>query len=92
MAADNGTVPDCDKCSMPREQSALNMDAWAVWSFLDNHGRDLDTMAGNPLPIRIEALEIECGRYPDPDAIRWRVGVIEERVLEYRRKQAQKKK
>lgn len=48
-------------------------------------------MAGNPLGVRIEALESVCKRHFDPDAIRWRVLLIEEKVLESRRNQSKKK-
>lgn len=91
IAADNNTVPNCEKCSRPKEQSNLNLEAWAVWSLLDSHGRDLDTMAGNPLPLRIEALDRECYRHEDPDAVRWRVLLIEDKILEYRREKTKRK-
>ena len=91
MAEDNKTIPDCSKCSMPRETSAMNDAAWEVWSVLDSHGRDLDTMAGNPLPLRLEAIALECSRHSDPDGIRWRVLLIEDQVLAYRRENQKKK-
>lgn len=69
----------------------MNEDAWEAWSTLDAHGRDLDTMAGNPLPLRLEAITLECSRHSDPDGIRWRVLLIEDHVLAYRR-DSQKKK
>ncbi|WP_304736518.1 hypothetical protein [uncultured Desulfovibrio sp.] len=77
---------------MPREYSALNARAWSVWSTLDGFGRDFDTMAGNPMPLRIEAIDTECARHGDPDAIRWRVLEIEKKVLAGRRMQAKEKK
>lgn len=69
----------------------MNDAAWEVWSVLDSHGRDLDTMAGNPLPLRLEAIALECSRHSDPDGIRWRVLLIEDQVLAYRRENQKKK-
>ena len=41
-------------------------------------------MAGNPLPLRLEAVESECNKHYDPDGMRLRVMAIEKRVLEAR--------
>ena len=79
---------------MPGEASRMNIEAWAAWSTLDGFGRDFDTMAGNFLPLRIEAVNAECTRYADSDGIRWRVLEIERKVLAERRvhaKNTQKK-
>lgn len=69
----------------------MNFDAWKAWRELDTYGRDIDTMAGNPLPLRIEAIELLCKRYYDPDALRWRILLIEEMVLNHRRQEKSKK-
>ena len=57
-----------------------------IWNTLDSHGREWDTMAGNPLPLRIEAVELECAKHYDSDGMRLRVMAIEKRVLEARAK------
>ena len=41
-------------------------------------------MAGNPLPLRLEAVDLECAKHYDPDGMRLRVIEIERRVLEAR--------
>lgn len=76
---------------MPREASRTNREAWAAWAVLNEFGRDLDIMAGNVMPLRLEAVQAECGRYADPDAVRWRVLQIERKILAGRR-QAQARK
>lgn len=58
---------------------------------LDIHGRDIDVMGGNPLPLRLEAVEIECGKYSDPEGLRWRLLLIDKMILEVRRKRAEQK-
>lgn len=76
---------------MPREVSALDREAWEAWRLLDVLGRDLDSMAGNPLPIRLEAMDRESLRSSDPDAVRWRILLIEKHVLTYRREHMKKR-
>ncbi len=76
---------------MPQRLSDMNLAAWKAWKELDTYGRDIDTMAGNPLPLRLEAMELLCKRYFDPDAIRWRVLQIEELVLKQRWQEKAKK-
>lgn len=58
---------------------------------LDIHGRDIDTMGGNPLPLRLEAVEIECSKYSDPEGLRWRLLLIDKMIMEARRKRADQK-
>ena len=87
LAELNDDQPDCSACSMPRECSRMNAEAWDIWAMLDKFGRDYDTMAGNPLPLRLEAVTRECARYSDPDGLRWRVLEIEKRVLSARQEQ-----
>jgi hypothetical protein len=70
---------------MPAGLSRLNALAWHIWRLLDLHGRDIDTMAGNPLPLRLTAIDGECGRYEDAQGLRWRVLLIDEQALTYRR-------
>ena len=76
---------------MPQDFSGINLEAWQAWKELDTYGRDIDSMAGNPLPLRLEAVELICRQYADPDALRWRILQIEEKVFEYRRREKAKK-
>lgn len=69
------------------EIALKNWQAWEAWAGLDSLGRDIDSMGGFPLPLRIEAVERECGRYDDPEGIRWRVMLIEEKALQIRREE-----
>ena len=83
----NNRAPNCAACDKPkRPLTAANRDALRIWNTLDSHGRDWDTMAGNPLPLRLEAIELECAKHYDPDGMRLRVMAIEKRVLEARAK------
>ena len=72
---------------MPVEISLKNWQAWEAWISLDGTGRDIDGMSGFPLPLRIEAVEHECARHDDPEGIRWRLLLIEERALRIRREE-----
>lgn len=54
---------------------------------LDAHGRDVDTMAGLPLPLRIEAVHQECAGKKDPDGVRRRVLCIEAVAMKKRMEQ-----
>lgn len=92
LAQDNGTTLNCGKCLMSHQWSAMNASAWEAWLILDAHGRDYDTMAGNPLPLRLEAINKECARHNDTEGIRWRVLEIEKQVMKARREQAKKRK
>lgn len=53
---------------------------------LDVHGRDYDTMSGNPLPLRMEAVELECRKHGDHEGLRWRVLLIDALIVDSRRK------
>lgn len=80
---------------MPRGLHKKSIEAWQVWAMLDAHGRDIDTMAGLPLYLRIEAVCQECANKKDPDGIRWRVLCIEsvamqKRMEQYRERQKDK--
>lgn len=68
-----------------------NAQAWQLWQELDRYGRDMDTMSGFPLALRVADLDRACLRYDDPDGVRWRVMLIEEKALEYRRDEYQRK-
>ena len=76
---------------MPQTFSSMNLEAWKAWRELDTYGRDIDSMAGNPMPLRLEAVDLVCRQYADPDAIRWRILQIEELVLDHRRQEKAKK-
>lgn len=55
-----------------------------IWARLDIYGRDVDTMAGNPLPLRLHEVDAECARTEDPDAQRRMVLLIEEIIYQRR--------
>lgn len=55
-----------------------------MWRLLDFYGRDIDTFAGVPRAMRIEAIDIECAKTSDPDGMKWRVLLLEERIFERR--------
>lgn len=57
-----------------------------MWNLLRMHGAGVDTMVGAYLPIRLEALRIECDRHPAGEELLWRVCVIDEVFLEERSK------
>lgn len=73
------------------EISLKNWQAWEAWINLDCLGRDVDGMSGFPLPLRIEALERVCARCDDPEGVRWRVLLIEEKALQIRREEYRKR-
>lgn len=90
---ENGRVPTRDKCvacSMPLEISHANQQAWQIWCELDRYGRGVDTMGGFPLGIRLSDLELTCGKHEDPEGLRWRILLIEEHILEERRRTYQR--
>lgn len=87
IAKANRKRPHCDTCQRPPRLSTQNQTAWELWSLLDTHGREFDTMGGNPLPLRLEAIAVECGKSGDPDGMEWRVLLIDSKILEYRREQ-----
>lgn len=99
MAEANGVKPDCDNCGHGREpiyESQLVYNAINLWRRLDLFGREIDTYTGMPRPLRIEAIEIECEKFPDAIGMRWRIMTLEERIFEKRVKkyiaEAQKRK
>ncbi len=91
LAEENGGAPDCQACGKPREQSRQNAEAWQAWLSLDGYGRNHDGMNGFLLPLRTEAVEVECARHADPEGVRWRVLDIERAMLAARREQATSK-
>ena len=64
----------------PVGMSPQNASAIKAWQILDLFGRGIDGFSGVPLPLRLESIDLECGKHPDPDGIRWRVLLIEEKV------------
>lgn len=60
--------------------SPQNAEAIATWRLLDLYGRGLDGFSGLPLPLRLESVDAECEKKADPEAIRWRVLLLEERI------------
>lgn len=90
---ENGREPTrekCVTCSMPLEISHANQQAWQIWCELDRYGREVDTMGGFPLGIRLSDLEKVCGKHEDPEGLRWRILLIEEHILEERRRTYQR--
>lgn len=47
-------------------------------------------MGGFPLGIRLSDLELTCGKHEDPEGLRWRILLIEEHILEERRRTYQR--
>lgn len=47
-------------------------------------------MGGNPLPLRLEAVNAECGKYGDPEGLRWRVLLMDKLFMDARRKKVAK--
>lgn len=92
MNLDAGEEPPCASCRKPAGLSRLNMAAWNAWTLLDAHGRDTDTMGGNPLPLRLEAVDSVCRRDADPDGLRKRILILEEKALEWRREAARRRR
>ncbi len=88
LHVENGDgLPDCAALcpGKPEYFTRKNAQAWEAWNELDRFGRDIDTMSGFPLSLRIADVEGVCARYDDPDGIRWRVLLIEEDMLRHRR-------
>lgn len=85
VAKANRRQPDCGSCKSPEPLSERNRQAWNAWATLDVHGRPYDTMSGNPLPLRLEAVEIECGKHGDPEGLRWRLLLIDKMIIDVRR-------
>lgn len=85
LATENGETPACSTCDKPKFLARKNAQAWEAWCELDQYARQLDTMGGYPLPIDIAKIEQICMRYDDPEGIRWRVLLLENKALAYRR-------
>lgn len=83
LALENDDTPECDTCNQAREPagaSSLNYKAINIWQNLDIFGRDIDTFAGLPRPLRLDVIELECKRQTDPDGVRWRLLILEEKI------------
>lgn len=52
---------------------------------MDEFGRELDTMGGVPLNLRLEAILRACRRTADPAGMEWRVKELDRIVTKYRR-------
>lgn len=90
LAAENGERPECATCPQEREPVGIsrnNLAALELWQRLDAHGRDIDAFAGLPRPLRLEAIDMECAKTPDPEGMRWRVLALDERVWTKRLKE-----
>ena len=44
-------------------------------------------MGGIPLPLRLEAIDVECGKSGDPEGMKWRVLLIDDKIVGHRREQ-----
>lgn len=71
--------------------SRKNGQAWEAWCELDRYGRDVDTMSGFPLALKLETVEHIVERYDDPEAVRSRILLLESKALEFRRAEYQRK-
>lgn len=89
MAEANEDIPDCENCDKkePIFSGNLNYEAVNTWRILDFFGRDIDTFSGCPKTLRIEAVDIECNKKPDPDGLKWRVLLLEEKIFARRIKE-----
>lgn len=90
LAEANNDIPDCVNCvngGEPVYASQLNYEAVNLWRLLDFYGRDIDTFAGVPRAMRIEAIDIECGKTSDPDGLKWRVLLLEDTIFTRRIKE-----
>ena len=63
-----------------------------MFSDLDTFGRDLDTMGGLPLNLRLESICGACGRSTDPLGMEWRVKEIDRIATKYRREEAARRR
>ena len=68
-----------------------NAEAWAIFCDLDTFGRDLDTMSGLPLNLRLEPILRACEGSSNPAGMEWRVKEIDRIVTKYRRDEAKKR-
>ena len=87
LAEANGDKPDCENCGHGREPvyaSQRNYDAVNAWRKLDLFGRVIDTFAGVPLPLSLDAIALAAKEHVDPYGIKWRVIMLEERIYERR--------
>jgi hypothetical protein len=82
---ENGATPPCAACGAPVAVSRKNGIAWGVWQLLNTFARNLDTMAGNILPLKLVDVQSECARYDDPEGLRKRVLIIETEYLKIAR-------
>lgn len=85
MNEDNGDHPPCATCQRPTELTKRNAEAWSVFRDLDEFGREVDTMGGVPLNLRLESILRACRRTTDPVGIEWRVKELDRIVTKYRR-------
>lgn len=90
MAEANDDNPDCENCvngGEPLFASQLNYEAVNLWRLLDYYGRDIDTFAGVPRALRIEAVDLECDKTNDPVGLKWRVLLLEDKIFTRRIKE-----
>lgn len=83
MAEANDRKVDCAGCRINRGPSWIsreNVQAIRIWRRLDLYAREIDTFSGLPLPLRLEAVNAECEGTADPQGIKWRVLVVEEKI------------
>ena len=92
MNEDNGDEPPCATCQRPTELTKRNAEAWAVFRDLDEFGRELDTMGGVPLNLRLESILRACRRTTDPVGMEWRVKEIDRIATKYRREEAARRR
>ena len=80
--------PPCNICKKPKyDLVGTNAIAWGLWIVLNNHGRILDTMGGNILPLHIKDVRAEAQRTKDADAVTNKVLFIDRIFCDYHHKQ-----
>ena len=87
LAYANDDEPDCANCPSAEPRRGItprNSEALEAWKQLDLFGRGLDGFSGVPMTLRIEGINLQCEKYADPDALRWRVMTLEERIYNAR--------
>lgn len=92
MNEDNGDQPPCATCQRPTALTKRNAEAWAIFRDLDEFGRELDTMGGVPLNLRLESILRACRRTNDPVGLEWRVKELDRIVTKFRREEAKRRR
>jgi|GEM_PF-6225779 len=84
-------MPPCAECGKPVHLPRKIFQAWEAWAELDAYARPVDGFGGFPLPLNLADIDRICARYDDPEGIRWRVLMLEEKALTFRRAEYHRK-